>query len=107
MQRFGMVVGLRPQKRVEYLELHAAVWPSVERMLTACHIRNFTIFVRGGLLLGYYEYTGTDQAADDARMAADPDTQAWWALTGPCQESFTDVADGATWSLLTEVWHLD
>lgn len=105
-QRYGMLTRLRPERREEYLRLHAAVWPSVERMLLDANIRNFTIFLHDDLLFGYYEYTGDDHAADQARMAADPETQRWWALTDPCQESLTAPDSRTRWSPLQEIWHL-
>ena len=105
-QRFGMTIGLRPDKRDEYLALHAQVWPEVEAMLRAANMRNFSIFVHGDVLFGYYEYTGTDHAADQARIAADPATQRWWALTDPCQERLPGTPDNHQWAPMTEVWHL-
>ncbi|MCA0218551.1 MAG: L-rhamnose mutarotase [Actinobacteria bacterium] len=103
-----MVCRLRLDKRAEYLELHSAVWPGVEAMITECGIRNFTIFVRGDVLFGYYEYVGDDFEADQARMAADPVSQQWWSRTDPCQFGFDDDApDGARWQELDEVWHQD
>ena len=108
MLRFAMACRLYPEKRDEYLKLHADVWPGVEATITDCGIRNFTIFVRGDVLFGYYEYVGEDYAADQAKMAADPETQRWWALTDPCQFGFDeDVPDGVQWQELDEVWHLD
>ncbi|MGV8972450.1 MAG: L-rhamnose mutarotase [Rhodoglobus sp.] len=53
-------------------------------MITACGLRNFSIFVRGDVLLGYYEYVGDDYKADQAKMAADPVSQEWWSRTDPC-----------------------
>jgi L-rhamnose mutarotase len=107
MQRYGMVIGVRPEHRDEYLTLHAAVWPAVEAALTRANIRNFTIFIRDDLLFGYYEYIGDDHAADQARVAADPTTQRWWAATDPCQQRLPGTPDGAQWAPLSEVWHLD
>jgi L-rhamnose mutarotase len=107
MQRFGTVVSVRPDRKDEYLALHAEVWPQVEQMLTRAHIRNFTIFVHGDLLFGYYEYVGDDHAADQARIAADPDTQRWWALTDPLQERLPGTPDGSQWAPMAEAWHLD
>jgi L-rhamnose mutarotase len=105
-QRFGMTIRLRPDKRAEYLTLHAAVWPDVEAMLLAANVRNFSIFVHGDVLFGYYEYTGADHAADQARIAADPATQRWWALTDACQERLAETPAGHQWAPMTEVWHL-
>jgi L-rhamnose mutarotase len=107
VRRFGMAARVVPDKREEYLELHRAVWPAVENTLTACGVRNFTIFVLGGVLFGYYEYVGDDHEADQARIAADPSTQEWWALTAPCQLPFESDSSAANWQQLEEAWHLD
>jgi L-rhamnose mutarotase len=64
MERYASCVRLRPEHRKRYLELHAHVWPEVESMLWAANIRNYTIFLRGDVLFSYYEYIGTDHAAD-------------------------------------------
>ena len=107
MLRVGMVCRMVPEKREEYLALHRAVWPGVEQTLREGNIRNFTIFVRGDVLFGYYEYVGDDLAADDAKMAADPVTQEWWARTGPCQVPFDADGPEPNWQIMTEAWHLD
>ncbi len=107
MLRVGMVCRMVPEKREEYLALHRAVWPGVEQTLREGNIRNFSIFVRGDVLFGYYEYVGDDLAADDAKMAADPVTQEWWARTGPCQIPFDGDGSEPNWQIMTEAWHLD
>jgi L-rhamnose mutarotase len=106
MERYGSVIRLRPDCRDTYLRLHAAVWPGVEQTLRSANIRNFTIFLHGDLLFGYYEYEGEDHAADLARIAADPQTQEWWKLTDPCQESLAGPGSGQWWAPMREVWHL-
>ena len=60
----------------------------------------------GDVLFGYYEYTGSDHDADQARIAADPTTRRWWTLTDPCQERLPGTPDGHQWAPMTEVWHL-
>ena len=80
---------------------------SLEETLRECGVRNFTIFVRGDVLFGYFEYVGDDYAADQAKMAADPLTQRWWSLTDPCQRGFDDDSPpNARWQEFDEVWHL-
>ena len=106
-RRFGMACRLRPELRQEYLDLHADVWPQVEATITECGIRNFTIFVRGDVLFGYYEYVGDDYDADQARMAQDPVTQQWWARTAPCQLPFDAESNEPNWQALDEVRHHD
>lgn len=107
MKRYAMMIRLRPERRETYLRLHADVWPGVAAMIRACHIRNYTIFLRGDLLVGYYEYHGTDHEADMARMAADPETQRWWQLTDPCQEQLAETPEGSWWAPVEEIWHQD
>lgn len=107
MRRLAQTIRLRPEHRKEYLELHRAVWPSVESALRAAHIRNYTIFLRGDVLFSYFEYDGDDFDADVAAIAADPDTQRWWQLTDPCQQPWPDAGTGGNWSDLEEIWHLE
>ncbi|MDH7569772.1 MAG: L-rhamnose mutarotase [Armatimonadota bacterium] len=112
MQRYGMVIGVKEEKLEEYRRLHAAVWPEVLRMIRECNIRNYSIFVRRlpdgkYYLFSYFEYTGSDFAADMAKMAADPVTQKWWELCGPCQEPLPDRAEGEWWAAAEEVFHCD
>ena len=112
VQRFAWVTGLNPEKAQYYRELHAEPWPAVKAMLKTCHIRNYSIYEReidGKLyLFSYLEYTGTDFAADMARMAADPETQRWWKETDPCQQPLPEAtAKGKIWSDAAEIFHLE
>jgi L-rhamnose mutarotase len=112
MQRYGMVIGLRPEKLEEYKRLHAAVWPDVLAMIKKCNIRNYSIYVaeveKGRFyLFSYFEYHGTDFAADMARMAADPTTQRWWSYCEPCQEPIPTRGPGEWWANLLEAFHMD
>jgi len=71
---------------------------------------NYSIFLRklpdgGYYLFSYFEYTGTDFAADCDRMAADPVTQKWWSVCMPCQEPFADRAEGEWWAGMKEIFH--
>jgi len=112
IQRYGAVVGLKPEKVARYKELHAAAWPGVLAMLTQCHIRNYSIYFRTladgrPYLFSYFEYTGEDFAADMKAIAADETTQRWWAECIPCLELLPDRAPNEIWSPLEEVFHLD
>jgi len=107
MQRMGMIIGLKPEKVAEYKRLHAAVWPEVLTTISACNIRNYSIFLKEpeNLLFGYWEYHGTDFSADAAKMAADPTTQEWWAVCMPCQSPLETRKDGEWWAMMEEVFH--
>ena len=109
MQRMAQIVRLKPEALVEYKRVHAAVWPSVLRMIADCNIKNYSIFLKEpeNILFAYFEYHGTDFAADTRKMAADPETQRWWKITDPMQEPFPNNRDGEWWSRLEEVFHVD
>jgi L-rhamnose mutarotase len=109
MQRMGMVISLKPEAVAEYKRLHAAVWPDVLKMISECQIRNYSIFLKEpeNLLFGYWEYHGTDFAADAAKMAADPTTQDWWAVCMPLQEPLETREEGEWWAMMEEVFHHD
>jgi L-rhamnose mutarotase len=107
MTRYGSVVRLRPEMEREYRRLHAAVWPDVLDQIARSNIRNYSIFLRDGVLFAYFEYGGEDFEADMAAMAADPRTQEWWTLTDPCQQPVETAADGQWWAPLEEVFHVD
>lgn len=106
VRRLAQTIRLRPERREEYLALHRQVWPGVEAALRAANVRNYSIFLRGDTLFGYFEYHGDDFEADMAAIAADPETRRWWTLTDPCQEPLPDAGTGGQWSDLTEIWHL-
>ena len=112
VERYGMVTGLKPDKVVYYKKLHAAVWPLVLKKITECNIRNYSIYLQEiegkPYLFSYWEYTGTDFAADMKKMAADTTTQRWWKETAPTQQPIPEAAaKGETWSRMEEVFHED
>ena len=109
MKRMGMVIGVRPDQIADYKRVHAAVWPEILAKISDCNIRNYTIFLREpeNLMFGYWEYHGTDWAADAAKMAADPRTQDWWDMCKPMQQPLETREPGDWWAMAEEVFHLD
>ena len=107
MKRFGSLIKVKLEKLAEYKALHEDVWPGVLEMIRKCNIRNYSIFLRDGMLFSYFEYHGDDYEADMAKMAADPTTQKWWKLTDPCQEPLPTCKEGEWWATMEEVFHTD
>lgn len=107
MKRVASVIGLRPENLEEYERYHSAVWPTVLERLTASNIHNYSIYRHGDLLFSYFEYSGDDYEADQAAIAADPETQRWWAFQEPLQLPMDDRAEGEWWKVLSEVFHSD
>lgn len=111
-QRYGSVIGLKPEKLEYYKQLHANAWPSVLKMIRECHIRNYSIYLKKlddqhYYLFSYFEYVGQDFKADMARMAADAETKRWWKETDPCQVPVSTRAEGEFWAKMEEVFHSD
>lgn len=81
-------------------------------MIKDCNIRNYSIYLRqlpdgNHYLFSYLEYTGDDFAKDMAKMAADLETQRWWAVCKPCQIPLADRKPEEWWADMEEVFHLD
>lgn len=107
-----MVLRLRPEKASEYVRLHAAVWPDVLAKIADCKIRNYTIFLKllddgRHYLFSYFEYHGSDFAADMRKMAGDEATRKWWDLCEPCQDPIATRGQGEWWANMAEVFHCD
>jgi L-rhamnose mutarotase len=110
VQRYGSVIGLKAKKLDDYKKLHAHVWPEVAKKISACNIRNYSIYLKklddgNYYLFSYFEYTGSDFGADMVSMAADSNTQRWWKLTDPCQTPLAERKQGEWWASMEEVFH--
>ena len=107
MKRYGQLLRLKPECEAEYRRQHVAVWPEVLERIHRSHLRNYSIFLKDGILFAYFEYVGGDFQADMRAMAADPATQRWWALMEPMQEKWPTATAEEWWSNMTEVFHAD
>jgi L-rhamnose mutarotase len=107
LKRYGQVIRLKPGAREQYVREHAHVWPPVLKTIRDCNIRNYSIFLKDDTLFAYFEYVGDDFQADMAKMAADPETQKWWAIMKPLQEPLPTRAEGEWWATMEEVFHTD
>ncbi len=107
MKRYGQVLRLKPGALEEYSRLHSDVWPEVLAKIADCNIRNYSIYHKDGYLFAYFEYHGTDFAADMARMAADPTTRRWWSVCEPLQDPLPTRSEGEWWANMEELFHFD
>lgn len=109
MKRYGMVIGVKPDKIDEYKRLHAAVWPDVLATLSRNGVQNFSIFLKEpeNLLFGYFEYHGQNYSEAAQRISECPKTREWLAVTDPCQEPMAHRAPGEWWAMMPSVFHMD
>jgi len=111
-KRFGMVIGIRPEKISEYKELHANTWPEILKNMEDANMRNFSIYLaeleKGKFyLFGYYEYTGDDFEADMKKMKDCDISDKWSALCTSCQIPLDTRDEGQWWMDMEEVFHTD
>lgn len=115
-RRYGQVIKLKPLYADEYISLHKNAWPGILKRISNCNIQDYSIFYdpRTSLLFGTFTYTGKDFDTDMAAMAADEETQRWWAVTDSMQESLNaetgakSSVDGGRdgwWREMDEVFH--
>jgi L-rhamnose mutarotase len=107
LKRYAQVIQLKAQDESAYLRYHEQVWPGVLATISACNIRNYSIFLRANVLFAYFEYHGTDYAADMRKMEACPETQRWWSIMDPMQTAMADAEPGEKWSPLREIFYFD
>jgi L-rhamnose mutarotase len=109
MERMAQIIRLKPEVLDKYKRIHAAVWPEILDLIAACNIRNYTIFLKEpeNLLFAYWEYHGTDFAADMEKMKADARMQDWWKITDPMQEPLDTRREGEWWARMENVFHTD
>lgn len=107
VRRIGMVIGLRDDAVEDYRRLHADEEPGVRDLLSAYHIRNFSIFLQrlpdGRLYeFAYFEYTGVDLERDLAALDAEPRNVAWLARCDPMQ---VPLPGASSWTRMEPVYY--
>lgn len=110
--RYGFVIGLKPEKMTEYKKLHAEAWPEILELLEQSHIRNYSIHLgeleEGNFyLFAYFEYVGKDLEKEMEAMAEHEVVQRWWELTDACQSPCPTRKEGEFWMKLEEVFYTD
>ena len=104
-RRYGSLIKVKPKYEERYIILHKHTFPGVLKQIHDSGIRNYSIFLREGVLFSYFEYVGEDFAEDMARMGKDETTREWWKLTDPMQEPFETRKKGEWWASLEDIFH--
>lgn len=100
----GSVIRLRREYEERYVILHRHVFPEVAERIRKSNIRNYSIFLRDGVLFSHFEYIGEDFKSDMAAMG-DPVTREWWKLTEPMQAPLRTREKGEWWASATFLGH--
>jgi L-rhamnose mutarotase len=109
MRRFGQMLGIRTECIDEYRRHHARIWPEIEHAIRTAGIRNYSIFLRGEQLFGYFEYHGPSDEYERrmAALAEAPRMREWWDIMEAMQVPDPERAPGTWWSDMEEVFHQD
>lgn len=105
-QRYGSVIGLKKEFEERYIILHKHTFPGVLDRIHKSNIRNYSIFLRDGILFSHFEYVGQDFEADMAQMG-DEVTKEWWKLTDPMQEPLENRKEGEWWASLELLYKMN
>ena len=81
MARVAWSARLRPDKIDEYVKEHAAVWPDMRQMISDSGVRNYSIYLCGDRVFGYYECD--DPEASKAYHGGPEVTKRWNAAMAP------------------------
>jgi L-rhamnose mutarotase len=105
MKRVGSLIKLKPEYEERYIILHKHVFPEVLDRIRKSNIRNYSIFLKDGILFSYFEYIGNDYTFDMNEIADAP-TKEWWKLTDPMQEPLQN-RKGEWWTQIKLIQHFD
>lgn len=90
--RHAWTMRLRPGRGEDYVALHEAIWPEMSDLLDRAGYRNYTIFMRGDLLVGVFDCD--DLEAAKAVLAADPTSARWRDAVAALAENDPDPETG-------------
>lgn len=103
--RFGSLIKLKPEWEERYIILHKHTFPGVLDRICKSNIRNYSIFLRDGMLFSFFEYIGNDYDGDIAEIGRDEVTKEWWKLTDPMQEPLGTRKEGEWWASMEEIFY--
>lgn len=63
MERFAWKARVLPGMQAEYIRRHDEIWPEMTETLREAGIRNYSIWLAGDELFGYYECDSVEHAA--------------------------------------------
>ena len=109
VQRYGMVIGVKPEMVESYNYIHANPWPEVLAAIKDGNLRNYPIYMTRiedrYYIFGYFEYVGTDFGADMTMVDTQPATIAWMKFTdNACQLPIPTRAEGEWWANMEQIF---
>ena len=104
MERYSWVAKIKPGKKEEYIKRHNEIWPEMVKLLKDAGICNYSIWISGDNVFGYYECSkGVDFATKT--QANSPIVDKWNEYMKDVMEMEMDPITGAQ-PHLEEVFYL-
>ena len=107
IQRYGMAVRLKDEKRQYYIDNHANVWPEVLEELKKINVQNYSIFLKEDFMFGYLEYAGNDFDGDMGKMQHIPIVDKWTKLMIDCFNPFPNNDDNESWVMMDQIFFME
>ena len=107
IQRYGMAVRLKDEKRQYYIDNHANVWPEVLEELKKINVQNYSIFLKEDFMFGYLEYSGNDFDGDMGKMQQIPIVDKWTKLMIDCFNPFPNNDDNESWVMMDQIFFME
>ena len=92
MEKFTWTAKIKEGKKQEYIKRHDEIWPEMIKVLKDATIRNYTIWIDGDTLFGYYECDSVEYAAKV--QAESPIVDKWNEYMKDVMEMKKDPATG-------------
>ena len=104
MEKYACKAVLKEGKKEEYIRRHDEIWPELVEVLKSAGIENYSIWLCGNELFGYYECANGIEYAGKVQ-AESPVVQRWNEYMKDVMEMEVDPETGAQ-PHLTEVFYL-
>ena len=104
MERVCFTFELRPGAEDEYKRRHDEIWPELVEAIEEAGIRNYSLFLRGSMVIAYAE-CHPDVASAFGRIGATAVNRRWAEWFEDLIVALTD--DQGNLFRADEVWHLD
>lgn len=105
MEKYAWKAKLKPGKKEEYIYRHNNIWPEMVKLLKEAGICNYSIWISGDTIFGYYECEkGVKFAAET--QANSPIVDKWNEYMKDVMEMEMDPLTGAQ-PLLEQVFYLE
>ena len=106
IERYGMAVRLKEEKRDFYLENHQKVWPEVLTELKKIKVKNYSIFLKDDFMFGYLEYEGNNFDQDMEAMQKISIVNEWTVLMIDCFNPFPNHEKNNSWVMMDQIFFM-